>query len=161
MSDITIQHAVASQAETLLKIEQAAFSVYQAILDPLPSVFRETPAVIQQKMDHGTFLVACDKDQIVGMVFYQRNENHVYLGRLCVLQEWQGCGIARMLMQAVEERAAQFGLPTVQLAVRIALPQLIATYLRHGYRIIGEHCHSGYTHPTFVSMCKTLHSGGT
>ncbi len=159
MSDITICEAVAAQAATLLRIEQATFSVYQAILDPLPSVFRETPAVIQQKMEHGTFLIACNNDQIVGMVFYQCNEDHVYLGRLCVLQEWQGHGIARMLMQAVEERAAQFGMPTVQLAVRIALPQLIATYMRHGYRVSGEHCHPGYIHPTFVSMCKTLDSG--
>ena len=156
MLNIAIREAAEADAAILLEVEQAAFAVYQAILDPPPSVFRETPEVIRQKMAHGIFLAAWGMDQIVGMVFYQRNDDHVYLGRLCTLPAWQGYGVARTLMQIVEERAVQLGMPVVQLGVRLALPQLIATYQRYGYQIVAERCHPGYVNPTFVTMQKRL-----
>jgi ribosomal protein S18 acetylase RimI-like enzyme len=151
-----LREAAIEEAEILLAIEQAAFDPYRTILDPQSSVFRETPAVIRQKMGEGTFLVACEGAQIVGMVFFQQRDDHVYLGRLSVLPGWQGRGIARILIGAVEGRARALGAPAIQLAVRVALPQLIATYKRHGFQIISEHRHPGYTHTTFVTMEKRL-----
>ena len=152
--DISLREALVAEAGRLLEIEQAAFEAYRTILDPPSSVFRETPDLIRQKMATGTFLMACAGEQIVGLVFYQNHGDHTYLGRLSVLPEWQGQGIARTLITAVEQRARQFGTPAVQLAVRVALPQLIAMYRRYGYLISSEQRHPGYTHTTFVTMEK-------
>jgi ribosomal protein S18 acetylase RimI-like enzyme len=156
MDSPALREASPAEAERLLAIEQTAFAPYRALLDPPSSVFRETPDVIRQKMGEGAFLVACEGDQIIGMVFLQPHADHVYLGRLSVLPAWQGRGVARALIAAVEGRARALGAPAIRLAVRVALPQLIATYARQGFQVISEHRHPGYAHTTFVTMEKRL-----
>lgn len=155
-SAISLRAASADDAATLLQVEQAAFSAYHDLLDPPSSVFRETPATIAAKMQHGQFIVAQHGEQIVGLVFFQREEACVYLGRLSVLPTYQGRGVGKRLIDYVEQQAQSFGPPCVQLYVRKPLTQLQAMYQRLGYQVVEERTHPGYSAPTFVVMEKKV-----
>jgi GNAT superfamily N-acetyltransferase len=64
----------------------------------------------------------------------------VLLGRLAVAEDWQGRGIARLLLAAAREIAAASmrGAGGVGLAVDPADEELVAFYARYGFRSVEE-----------------------
>lgn len=159
MNNIALREAVLDDAALVLEIERAAFGEYGARLDPPSGVFRETVEAVREKMALGTFLLALHEHEPVGVVFYQRFETHVYLGRLAVLPAYQRHGIGGALIGEVERRARELGAGRVRLGVRIALPHLRARYERLGYQFVEAHSHPGYSVPTWVTMEKELETG--
>jgi ribosomal protein S18 acetylase RimI-like enzyme len=158
MSTDTIQlrQANDSKAPLLLSILHAAFEEYRGWLDPPSGVHAETIESIQAKLKTATAVIAYVGDEAAGCVFYEQENEHIYLGRLSVLPQFRKSGIGRELIDYVEAQAVNLGVPRVQLGVRIALPRLKAYYEKLGYRIISYETHPGYTQPTYVTMEKNL-----
>jgi GNAT superfamily N-acetyltransferase len=116
----------------------------------------ETLDTLRGALDTGRALLAYVDGQPVGCVFYHRERDHVYLGRLSVLEPFRGKGVGGALTDGVERRARAVGAPWVEIGVRTALPALRAYYERRGYRVVRHEAHPGYAAPTFVVMHKEL-----
>ncbi|KQN26200.1 GCN5 family acetyltransferase [Sphingomonas sp. Leaf33] len=68
-----------------------------------------------------------------------RGRGLAYLGQLCVEPELQAAGIGRRLIVAAERTAAAaFGADRIEMTVIESRAELIAYYLRRGYRVTGE-----------------------
>ena len=111
--------------------------------------------VARQLADHGGFVAVVD-GRIVGAVLYKLLPEAIYLGRLAVPPAERGRGIARRLLQAVEDEARRRGAARVTLGVRIALPENAAFFIRNGYRETGCSTHAGFAAPTSIDMAKAL-----
>lgn len=73
-----------------------------------------------------------------GCVNLQRKGDRLYLGMFAVRPEMQGGGIGRALVNAAERYALETGCRSVFMWVVSARSELIAWYLRLGYRDRGE-----------------------
>lgn len=153
---MTLRPADETDAPTIVFLMHTAFQEYATTLDPPSGVLKETEAIVRDKMQAAHWLIAEQDGKPVGCVFYDLHADYAYLGRLAVLPENRGHGIASALTEAVEQQAVAANLLRVRLGARIALPHLIALYERRGYRIIAYETHPGYAEPTYVTMEKVL-----
>ena len=153
---IQLYQANESDAHTLLAILHAAFDEYRERLDPPSGVHAETIESVQSKLKTASAVIALVENEVAGCVFYEKENEHVYLGRLSVLPQFRKLGIGRALIDYVEAQAANLKVFRVQLGVRIALPHLKTYYEQLGYRIVSNETHPGYTQPTYEMMEKDL-----
>jgi predicted N-acetyltransferase YhbS len=153
---IDLRVATAADLPTLLTLVHQAFEEYRGRLDPPSGAHAETLDTLRGALDTGRALLAWVDGQPVGCVFYHREGDHVYLGRLSVLEPFRGKGVGGALTDGVERRARAMGAPRVEIGVRTALPALRAYYERRGYRVVRHEAHPGYAAPTFVVMHKEL-----
>jgi predicted N-acetyltransferase YhbS len=153
---IDLRNATAADLPTLLTLIHQAFEEYRGRLDPPSGAHAETLETLRRALDTGGALLAWVDDQPIGCVFYHRERDHVYLGRLSVLEAFRGKGVGGALTDGVERRARTMGATRVEIGVRTALPALRDYYERRGYRVVRHEAHPGYAAPTFVVMHKEL-----
>jgi len=158
MQSIRLRHAQESDAPLITAVLHAAFEEYRGVLDPPSGVHHETVDTIRQRLHEGGGVLAWLDNQPVGCVIYTPRDGYLYFGRLSVLPEYRGQGIARALIESVEQRAVEFGFSRVQLNVRVALANMLNYYTRLGYRVVRYGTHEGYTQPTYVTMEKEIPS---
>ncbi|SJM28870.1 hypothetical protein BQ8482_110800 [Mesorhizobium delmotii] len=79
-----------------------------------------------------------------------------YIGKLAVEPDFQGQGIARQLMQVVEDLARNRGKPAIELQTRIELTGNHAAFARLGFRETERTAHKGYDRPTSITMRKVI-----
>jgi predicted N-acetyltransferase YhbS len=153
---LSIRAAGAADAAELAQVILAAFEPYRAWLKPTPGALSESSDTIARRLAEGQGFVAV-KGRVVGCILtVPRSATELYVGRLAVLPEWQGGGIASRLMGAAEEMARSQGFRCMSLGVRIALPANRALFERLGFRFHSEERHPGFCEPTFISMRKDL-----
>lgn len=157
---LILREATDADIATIFAVTQAAFGEYLGQLDPPSGVHRETIETVREKLASGHSVLALLGDRVVGSVFYKPEPAYVYLGRLAVLPDQRGRGVATALIGYVERRARELGRPRVRLGVRVALPHLRARYERMGYRVVEERRHEGYAEPTYVMMEKGITGPG-
>lgn len=153
---IHLREAQEADLPLLASILHQAFAEYRDRLDPPSGVHHETEETLGQKMQKGGAVLAYLGDNPVGCVFFRVESDYMYLGRLSVLPQHRKRGIARTLINEIEQRAIALHLPRVQLGVRTALPDLRAYYEQLGYRPVRFGTHEGYSEPTYVEMEKDL-----
>ena len=78
------------------------------------------------------------ENNIQGCVFLQKKKSSMYLGMLAVSPDQQANGIGKKLLAAADEHARLMNCDTIHMTVISAREELIAWYLRHGYRATGE-----------------------
>jgi ribosomal protein S18 acetylase RimI-like enzyme len=152
----TLREAIAADLPTLLALVHGAFEEYRGRLDPPSGALAETLESLGHALRTGGALLASVDGQPAGCVFYNRERDHVYLGRLSVLAAHRSRGLGGALTDGVERLALAMGVPRVKLGVRTALPALRAYYERRGYLVIRLEAHAGYSTPTSVVMQKEL-----
>jgi len=153
---IVLREATAADIPTLVTLVRTAFEDYRGRLDPPSGAHNETLETFRQALQTGWAALALVNDEAVGCVFYSQEDEHMYLGRLSVLRPFRRYGVGRALMEYVEQRTRELGLPRVQIGVRTALPHLQAYYERLGYHVVRYEAHAGYTTPTYVVMEKQV-----
>lgn len=133
-----IRKATRVDAAVILEVMLAAFQKYET--DPYPSsALLETVASIEADMDAGQkALLYEEDDQYVGMVRYELNENELYFRRLSVIPAMQGQGIAKKLVQALEEIARQRGKQQIACRVRKKETGNLQLYESVGFERIKE-----------------------
>jgi ribosomal protein S18 acetylase RimI-like enzyme len=156
MFNTTLRPAKLDDSALLLDTIVQAFESYRGKFDPPSGVFAETVATIRGKVEIGGGYIATIDGEVAGCVLYEPQADHVYLGRLAVLPAFRGNGVARVLVESVENRARELSLPAVQLGVRIALTGNQEMFTRLGYQVLYEGKHPGYDEITFVQMAKRL-----
>ncbi|MEI7872129.1 MAG: GNAT family N-acetyltransferase [Alphaproteobacteria bacterium] len=158
MSDtLVLRTASAADAPAIAATIAAAFTQYRGKLVPESSAFRETAAAIVDQLANGSGAIVAERNgTMIGCVMTELLEGDLYFGRLAVLPEARGLGLAGRLIAAVEDEARRRGLPGVRLGVRIALPDNQRLFQSLGYREISREAHPGFDHPTSINMRKTL-----
>lgn len=146
----------AEAVSTLLSILIRAFEQFRETLIPPSSAFKETEASILKKLEQGGGFLACVDGQAVACVLYELREDYVYLGRLAVLPDYRGQGIAKALIQVTENIAQENTIGEVRVNVRSTLTSNQQLFESLNYRIIAQHKHAGYENPTYVEMSKKL-----
>jgi ribosomal protein S18 acetylase RimI-like enzyme len=153
---VILRDATVADLPALLALVHRAFAEYQGRLDPPSGALEESEDTLRRALRDGFAVLACAGTRPVGCVFYHRQDEHVYLGRLSVLAAFRRRGIGGALTDEVERRARALGARRMQLGVRTALPALRAYYEDRGYRAVREERHPGYAAPTYVVMEKEL-----
>lgn len=89
--------------------------------------------------DPNTMLLLClDGATIIGSVQLDRTGTHAYLGMFVVKPELQGRGVGKQFIQAAEETTRrEWGAKKMQMSVITLREELIAYYVRRGYRRTG------------------------
>jgi ribosomal protein S18 acetylase RimI-like enzyme len=122
------------EAEQFQRVMRLAFESLRGRLDPPSGSHTETLDSVRAWLAAaGGFLARFDSE-IVGCARWRPEPDHLYAGRVGVLPEFRGRGIAAALMHAIEDVARQRGLPQVRVEVREPLADNLRFYERLGYR---------------------------
>ena len=150
--------AEASDAPLIHNLMIKAFIEYKNEIPP-SSALEETVQTISTALEDGEKALICYiGDQPIGMVRFRLKGNCVYFYRLSIIPEKQGQGIAKELVNALDDYAKQNEKPTIRCKVRMTVPKNIKLYKSIGYRIFDEevvHKPNGVTIKV-VSMEKQL-----
>jgi ribosomal protein S18 acetylase RimI-like enzyme len=158
MSDtLILRVGTSADAPAIAATIAAAFMQYRGKLVPESNAFRETPEAVARQLAAGSSAIVAERNgTMIGCVMTEMLEDDLYFGRLAVLPEARGLGLAKRLIAAVEDEARRRGLSGVRLGVRIALEANQRLFNALGYREISREAHPGFDHPTSINMRKAL-----
>jgi predicted N-acetyltransferase YhbS len=129
-------------------------------LIPESGAFRETADAIAREIATGSDAFIAEQDgEPLGCVMIKPVDGDLYFGRLAVTPSARGRGIARRLVEAVEDEAYRRGLAGVRLGVRIVLTENQRFFSSLGYVEMSREAHPGFDHPTSIGMRKALSPG--
>ena len=158
MSDtLVLRGATAADAPTIAATIAAAFEQYRGNLEPESGAFRESAEAIAQELARDSGAIVAERNgRMLGCVMVKLLEGDLYFGRLSVLPSARGEGIARRLIEAVEDEARRRELPGVRCGVRIVLTENQRLFASLGYVETGREAHAGFDHPTSINLRKAL-----
>lgn len=140
----------------LLQLIKTAFKEHEGVVDPPPSAKGKTLAILRDELTRFQAVLAEVDGRLIGSVFFKLKGKQLYMGRLAVLPELRGRGVARNLLEAVEDEARRQGCEAVILNVRVALARQQAIYRHWGFEAYGYGSHEGFATATFIRMRKLL-----
>ena len=140
----------ATELEELYRLVQDAFR--DLPIDPPSSALKETLADFAARLQTDTIFVASVGGALIGSIFCTPDDDALYVGRLAVRPDWRRRGVASALVEAAKAEARRRGAKRMTLGARIALPGNVTLFRRHGFVIVGETCHPGFTTPTSYDM---------
>jgi GNAT superfamily N-acetyltransferase len=143
---LELREGFAEDAELIFRLTLAAYEEYRDTLVPASGVFRESLDDVRDEIARGGAVIAWLGSEPIGCGRYEVDPEgkHLYFGRLSVLSEHRGRGVAARMVGWFEERARALGLPQVELGVRLNLPRNVDLYSRLGYEIVGYEERPGY-----------------
>ena len=158
--ELRVDRCGAEAAGTVHRLTQAAFDGQRG-LDPPSGAGKETLESVRAELRERSGALARSVEgvgagEVVGCLRFHVLSDALYVYRVAVLPRLQRRGIGRALMGWAEGEAERLGLGTVQVGVRIALPDNLAFYRALGYEVVAEHAHPGYDHPTSYEMRKRV-----
>jgi ribosomal protein S18 acetylase RimI-like enzyme len=158
MSDtLVLRGATPSDAPAIATTIAAAFEEYRGKLTPESGAFGETAGAIAHELASDSGAIIAERNgRMVGCVMVKLLEGDLYFGRLAVLPSARGQGIARRLIEAVEDEARRRELSGVRCGVRIVLTENQRLFTSLGYGEIGREAHEGFDHPTSINLRKEL-----
>jgi ribosomal protein S18 acetylase RimI-like enzyme len=121
-------------------------------IDPPSGVLKESVADFLKRLQSETALVAERDAALIGGVFCASKGDSLYVGRLAVRGDVRRLGVASRLLDAAKEEARRLGKVRVTLSTRITLTSNIALFGKHGFVVVAETCHPGFSHPTSYDM---------
>jgi len=131
---------------------RTAFAAIGTKLDPPPSALRVTAEAIREHLQTGGGAVY----GFDGCILWSVKDGGLYVGRLAVLPEHRGQGIAMALLRQAETVARSTRLPRIHLEVRLALASNRRLFARAGFVEGAHRAHPGYAYPTYVEGEKRL-----
>jgi ribosomal protein S18 acetylase RimI-like enzyme len=152
---ISITEASPQQAVLVHRVMQIAFSEYIGKLNPASPCHTETVDDVASAIRSGGAVLAWDGDEAVGSARFALTQDYFYVGRVSVLPEYRGMGVASGMMRYLENLAQSHGYSEMRLCSRLSLPRNIALYERLGFQIV----HSEQISPDAdvqVTMVKPL-----
>jgi GNAT superfamily N-acetyltransferase len=143
---VTLHAATPGDAPLVHRLMLAAYSEYRDTLVPASSAFAESTDDVRHAIAAGGAVIACWDGEPVGCGRFKLAPDRACMevGRLAVLPEHRGRGLATQMLAWFEARAATLRIPTVILGVRLNLPRNIALYERAGYQAYEYEDRPGY-----------------
>lgn len=140
----------AARIEELHRLVVAAFR--DLPIDPPSSVLRESADDFLARLKTETALVAEAEGVLVGSVFCAERDGALYIARLAVRDDFRRKGVASALLRAAKAEAARRAMGRLTLATRIALTSNIALFRKHGFVVVAQQTHAGFSYPTSYDM---------
>jgi predicted N-acetyltransferase YhbS len=135
------------------EIHAFTHAVFGALdIDPPSSVLRETETDFVARLAREACFIAEAEGRLIGSIFCAAKADSLYIGRLAVAPEWRRRGVAGALIEAARDEAKRRGFARMTLGARIALAGNVALFRRHGFVVVAETCHPGFTRPTSCDM---------
>jgi ribosomal protein S18 acetylase RimI-like enzyme len=108
--------------------------------DLLDGIRTDEAALAELIQKRGAVILKCTtaSGSILGCVFLEKQETHLYLGMLTVTPGLQAQGIGKQLLRAAELYAVQQHCSDIIMTVISVRNELIAWYQRRGYQLTGE-----------------------
>ena len=139
-----------SRAGEIHAFTQAVFGALD--IDPPSGVLKETAADFAERLRQETCFVVEQEGRLIASVFCAPDGDALYIGRLAVHPDWRRRGVANALVEAAKAEARRIGATRMTLGCRIVLTSNLALFRRHGFVIVRETCHAGFTTPTSYDM---------
>jgi GNAT superfamily N-acetyltransferase len=128
-------------------------SIFGALdIDPPSSVLKETVADFAERLRDEICFVIEDHGTLVASIFCALDGDALYIGRLAVAPVHRRHGFASLLVEAAKAEALRRGARRMTLGARIMLPGNVSLFRRHGFVVVREACHPGFTQPTSYDM---------
>lgn len=121
-------------------------------IDPPSGVLKETASDFLERLKTETVLVAEAEGALVGSVFCARKPNSLYVGRLAVRDDFRRRGVASALLDMAQAEARRMSIHRLTLATRIALTSNVTFFRKHGFVVVAEQSHPGFSHATSYDM---------
>lgn len=154
---LLLRAATAADAAAIAATIAASFEQYRGKLEPESGAFRETAESIAAELARESGAIVAERNgHMLGCVMVKLIEDDLYFGRLSVVPAARGEGIARRLVEAVEDEARRRELAGVRLGVRVVLTENQQLFSSMGYVEISREAHEGFDHPTSINMRKAL-----
>ena len=115
---------------------QTAFAEYIGKLNPASPCHMETVGDVAEAIQYGGAILAWADGVAAGSARYAFHNDAFYVGRVSVLPDYRGKGVASAMMNALETVAREHGYAEMQLCSRMNLPKNIALYERLGFSIV-------------------------
>lgn len=158
MKGDTMYIQICTNTEEIISVIHQAFKRYETDLIP-SSALVETADSLQNELHKGLLIFGVyDQEQLVAVVKCEQKQNSLYFSRLAVLPAYLGKGMARALIQCIEQYAVQKQLSAVMCKVRKSEEGNIRLYEKLGYIIVSEEMtvsKTGKSIPT-VTMVKQV-----
>ena len=138
----------------VLTLIRTAFADMDGRIDPPSSMHRLSLDSVSAQAENGE--VWGIGDPVQACVFLTPKSDSLYLGKLAVAPDARRLGLARRLIALARSRAADLGLPCVELQTRIELVENHATFEALGFNEIGRTAHAGYDRPTSITYRLSL-----
>lgn len=148
--------ATVEDAALVHRLMWEAFAEYDGVLEPPTGALAESVADVAAGIAAGGALLVWRGEVAVGSARFEVKHGNLYIGRVSVPPAYRGQGLARAMMDFLEEHGRRLGLPEAEVGVRRNLPGNIALYERLGYRIVREEPHPRGPAYTSVTMTKRL-----
>jgi GNAT superfamily N-acetyltransferase len=137
---VTVRRAQAGDAPAILRCLATAFEPFRA--QYTPEGFRDTTLTketVQDRLRTMTLFVAVDSaGEVVGTVGGSVHSVAGHIRGMAVLPEWQGTGVAALLLRTIEDALRAQGCRRVTLDTTAPLERAIGFYERQGYRASGK-----------------------
>ncbi|MGW5421058.1 GNAT family N-acetyltransferase [Streptomyces sp. NPDC003943] len=130
MTNALPRPAVAADVPAVRAVVDAAFHHYIERIGLVPAPMEEDHAA---NVAAGRIFVV--GEPVAGLVFVVPKPGHLYLDTIAVHPDAQGTGLGRILMDWVEQRARELGLPEVRLFTNAMMWENQKLYERYGYEV--------------------------
>jgi predicted N-acetyltransferase YhbS len=144
-----------ADAERIARLVNDAFRLERLIFT---TDDRTNPKDVRNMLSKGEFLLAEDKDALIGCVYVERRGERSYIGLLSVEPSRRQAGIGTRLMQVAEDRCRAGGARGVDIHIVNLRKELPDYYRRLGYVVTGTAplpAHVKITQPChFIRMSK-------
>lgn len=128
-----VKVAKTQDAPVIHDLMMRAFSEYKT-MPASSSALDETVQSVTLALTNGEQALICYIDGTpCGMVRYEVKEDALYFFRLSVSPEYQGKGLAKALLAALEDTARDNGLQKIQCKVRMSIEKNMRLYQAYGY----------------------------
>jgi len=137
--DIRITAAGTQEIPIVHKIMRMAFEDYRNVLTPPSGALTEEVEQIEKKIagNGGAILVWINREP-VGSAQYYFEADYMYIGRVSVVKEARGLGIASSMMKHLEQIAKDRSTFETRIEVRLSIPQNLEFYAKLGYETIEQ-----------------------
>jgi ribosomal protein S18 acetylase RimI-like enzyme len=143
-NDLTITVSEKKDVPSLVKLVNSAYrgedskKGWTTEADLLGGIRTDEDAMMKMVSRGDSVILKClDKDQLIGCVYLQKQDEKIYLGMLTVSPEIHAKGIGKKLLQAAEEYAQTQESTAITMTVISVRKELISWYERHGYKPTG------------------------
>ncbi|GAB5433235.1 MAG: GNAT family N-acetyltransferase [Epibacterium sp.] len=143
------------QLREVLDLIRQCFAYMDGRVDPPSSMHHLTLEALSKQAVAGE--VWAIGAPVVASVVLTPRLDVLYLGKLAVLEDLRGRGLARTLVELALVRARSMGLNAVELQTRIELVENHEAFARLGFERCGTTTHSGYDRPTSITMRRSVH----